>query len=67
MIAARTGMPNHLDVIEEVDKELTKVIEDFDRAVSVEALLLARRMGKHRVSESGDSSISLVSRRTSRT
>ena len=28
-------------MIEEIDTELTKVIEDFDRAVGVEALRLA--------------------------
>ena len=28
-------------MIEEMDSELTKVIEDFDRAVNVEALRLA--------------------------
>jgi DNA replication protein DnaC len=37
-----------------VDKDLTKVIEDFDRAVLVEALCLAKRSGKHPLSESGD-------------
>ena len=55
MIAAKTGGTAHLGAIEEVDKELTKVIEDFDRAVNVETLLLTRRLGKCRFSESGDS------------
>ena len=32
------GGPAHPEKIEEMDKELTKVIEDFDRAVIVEAL-----------------------------
>ena len=32
--------------IEEMDKELTKVIEDFDRAVNVEALRLAKETSK---------------------
>jgi len=32
--------------IEEMDEELTKVIEDFDRAVNVEALRLAKESSK---------------------
>ena len=32
--------------IEEMDEELTKVIEDFDRAVNVEALRLAKETSK---------------------
>ena len=55
MIAAKMGGPAHLEKIEEVDKELTKVIEDFDLAVNTEALLLARALGKHGCSQSGDS------------
>ncbi len=42
MIAVRTiGGPANQEMIEEMDKELTKVIDDFDRAVNVEALCLA--------------------------
>ena len=42
MIAARTiGGPSYQEMIEEMDIELTKVIDDFDRAVNVEALRLA--------------------------
>ncbi len=42
MIAARTiGGPAYQEMIEEMDIELTKVIDDFDRAVNVEALRLA--------------------------
>jgi hypothetical protein len=48
------------DAIEEMDKELTKVIEDFDRAVNVEALRLAKETGKHSLSQSGDISFSVV-------
>jgi len=41
-IAARMiGGPGYPDMIEEIDKELTKVIEDFDCTVNVEALRLA--------------------------
>ena len=39
------GLVN-LEPIEEMDKELTEVIEDFDRAVNVEALRLAKENGK---------------------
>ena len=42
MITAGTiGGPAYLEMIEEMDKELTKVIDDFDCAVNVEALRLA--------------------------
>jgi len=47
--------------IEEMDEELTKVIEDFDRAVNVEALRLAKKTSKQRCSQIGDSPISIVS------
>ena len=30
-----------------MDRELTKVIEDFDRAMNVEALRLAKETSKH--------------------
>lgn len=33
--------------IEEIERELTKVIEDFDRAVNVEALRLVKETGTH--------------------
>jgi hypothetical protein len=48
MITERTlsGLA-HPHKIEEMSKELTKVIEDFDRAVNVEALRLAKESSKH--------------------
>ena len=48
MIAARTsgGGPAYPEMIEEMDKELSNVIEDFDRAVYVEALHLANETSK---------------------
>jgi hypothetical protein len=47
-IAERTlGGLVHLEKIEEMDKELTRVIEDFDRAVNVEALRQTRETRKH--------------------
>ena len=64
-ISARTvGGPARPEVIEEMDRELTKVIEDFDRAVNVEALRLAKETGKHALSQSGDNSFSVSSCRT---
>jgi len=33
--------------IEKMDRELNKIIEDFDRAVNVETLFLAKKNGKH--------------------
>ena len=44
MITART--PANPEKIEEMDKELTKVIEDFNHAVDVETLRLAKKNGK---------------------
>ena len=47
MIAARTvGGPAYPEKIEEMDKELNKAIEDFDRAVNVEALHLVNESSK---------------------
>jgi hypothetical protein len=48
MIAERTlsGLA-HPPKIEEMNKELTKIIEDFDRAVNVEALRLAKKNSTH--------------------
>ena len=56
MIAARTvGGPSYPEMIEEMDIELTKVIEDFDRAVNVEALRLANETSsKPSISQSVD-------------
>ena len=49
--------------IEEIERELTKVIEDFDRAVNVEALRLVKETGTHAFSQSGDISFSVVQSR----
>ena len=43
------------DKIEDMERELTEVIEDFDRAVHVEALRLAKQAGEHSSTRSGDS------------
>jgi hypothetical protein len=37
-----------------MDEELTKVIEDFDRAVNVEAFRVAKETGKNSLSRSGN-------------
>ena len=48
MIVATTagGLVGH-GTIEETEKDLTKVIEDFDRAVNVEALRRIKAAGEH--------------------
>ena len=48
MTTARSvgGLANP-EKFEEMDRELTKVIEDFNNAVDVEALRLVKRNGKH--------------------
>jgi len=56
--------PVRMEAIEEMEIELAKVIEDFDRAVNIEALRLAKETGKHALSHSGESAFSLVSCRT---
>ena len=48
------GGPAYREKIEEMDKEVTKVIEDFGRAVDVEALRLAKETGKHSLFQSGN-------------
>ena len=56
MTAARTsGGPAYPKMIEEMDGELNNVIEDFDRAVYVEALRLANQTSKPSFSQSVDS------------
>ena len=48
MMTARTvGGLAHPEKMEEMDRELTKVIEDLNHAVDVEALRLARKNGQH--------------------
>jgi hypothetical protein len=55
MIAERTGSAlvysKDKEVIEEMNGELANVIEDFRRAVDVETHLLAKRFGKHTLSQ----------------
>jgi hypothetical protein len=55
MIAERTGdaliYSKDKETMEEMDGELANVIEDFLRAVDVEALRLAKRIGGHTLSQ----------------
>ena len=56
MIAARTiGGPVYPEMIEEMETELTEVIEDFDRTMNFEALRLANETSKLSFSQSVDS------------
>ena len=62
MIAERAlGGLVHPAKIEEMNTELTKVIEDFDRAVNVEAFRLVKQIGEHTILfHPGDSLFSVV-------
>ena len=52
MIAARTiGGPAYSEMIEKVDREITKVIEDYDRAMNFEGLRLAFETSKLSLSQ----------------
>ena len=56
MTTARTiGGPAYPEMIEEIERELTKVTEDFDRALYVEALRLVDETSKLSFSHSVDS------------
>ena len=47
MVAVRTiGGPSYSEAIDEVDRELMEIIEDFDRAMNFEALRLANETSK---------------------
>jgi len=55
MITARAvGGSVYPEKIEEMDRELTKVIEDFNHAVDIEALRLAKMNRKCSLPLSGD-------------
>ena len=56
MTTARTsGGPTYPEMIEEMNRELNDVIEDFGLAVNVEALRLANETSKLSLSRSADS------------
>ena len=46
--------------IEEMDRDLAKVIEDFGHAVNVETLYLAKKNGTYSISRSDDVSSSVI-------
>ena len=48
------GGPAYREKIEEMEEELTSAIEDFMRAVDVEALRFAKETGKHSSVQSGN-------------
>src|SRR5258706_5795328 len=61
MITARTvGGPADPEKFKEMERELTKVIEDFDRALDVEALRLAKKNGQHLSPSPGHNSFSVA-------
>ena len=53
--ARRIGGPSYPEMIEEIDRELIMVVEDFDRAVYVEAFRLANETSELSFSRSVDS------------
>ena len=56
MIAARMiGGPAYPEMIEEVDRELTKVIEDFGHAMNVETLRMTNATSKLEFAQSVNS------------
>ena len=61
------GGPAYRETIAEMDMELTKVIEDFGRAVDVEALHLAQKSSKRSFLNRVILPFSMVSCRTRRT
>ena len=47
MIAAKTiGGPEYPEMVEDMDRELTMVLEEFDRAMNFEILRLANETSK---------------------
>ena len=56
MVVARTiGGPFYQEMMEEMDGELMKIIEDFDRAMSFEALRIVNETSKLSFSQLVDS------------
>ena len=61
IVEGKIGGPVYREAIEEMDRYLTKVIEDFDRAINVEALRLIKETGKHALTQPGQGSSSTAS------
>ena len=60
--SARTaGGSVYQEMIEGVDREMTEVVEDLDRAMNIEALRRTKETGEHTFSQSPASSFSTVS------
>ena len=56
MIVVKTiGGPSYPEMIEEMDRELTMALDEFDRAMDFETLRLANETSKLSFSQSGDS------------
>jgi len=55
IVAGTIGGPPYPKVIEEMDGELSNIIEDFDRAVYVETFRIANETSKLSFSQSVDS------------
>ena len=64
IVEGMVGGPVYREAIEEMDKNLTKVIEDFDRAINIESLRLVKETGRHAFTQSGEGSCSVASCRT---
>ena len=61
MITARMGGGSAwLEAIEDVDGELTKVIEDFDRAMNVDTLRRTKETGVYTLPQSLNISFSIA-------
>ncbi len=65
MIAERTGdaliHSKDKEMFEDMDRELANVIEDFLHAIDVEALRLAKKIGKRSLSQSSVGPFSVAS------
>ena len=59
MTVRTIGGPAYPEKMDKMDRELTKVIEDFNHAVDVEALWLAKKNGMHVLTLPGDISLSM--------
>ena len=61
IIAARTvGGPAYQEMIKEMDRDLTRVVTDFGRAVNVKALRRTKKTGEPSFSPSLDRLLSIV-------
>ena len=56
----KVGGPAYLETIKEMERDLIKVIKDFDHAVDVEAICLVKKSGRRSLSQSSDTSFSVV-------